>query len=88
MADANKRAVALKYDPAGGTAPTVVAKGGGAVAERIVELARSGGVAVREDPALVSVLSKLEVDQEIPPQLYAVVATLLAFLYRANRPTP
>ncbi len=86
MADPKKRAVALKYEPTGGGAPKVVAKGRGAIAEKILELARTNGVAVREDPALVTVLSKLDVDQEIPPQLYAAVAAILAFLYKANRP--
>lgn len=86
MADTNKRAVALKYDPGTPSAPKVVAKGRGAVAEKILQLARSNNVAVREDPALVTVLSKLDIDQEIPPQLYAAVAAILAFLYRANRP--
>lgn len=85
MADPKKRAVALKYEPGSSGAPTVVAKGRGAIAEKILELARTNGVAVREDPALVTVLSKLEVDQEIPPQLYAAVAAILAFLYQANQ---
>jgi flagellar biosynthesis protein len=85
MADPKKRAVALKYEPTGGTAPTVVAKGRGAIADKILELARTNGVAVREDPALVTVLSRLDIDQEIPPQLYTAVAAILAFLYKANR---
>lgn len=81
-----KQAVALRYDAATDAAPTVVAKGRGVVADKIVEFARANGVAVREDRALVTVLSKLNLDQEIPPQLYAAVAAVLAFLYRANRP--
>ena len=85
MSDANKRAVALKYEPTGNGVPTVVAKGRGAIADKILELARTHGVAVREDPALVAVLSKLNVDQEIPPQLYAAVAAILAFLYKTNQ---
>lgn len=86
MAEQPKRAVALRYDSKQDGAPTVVAKGKGAVADRIVALARENDVAVREDPALVTVLSKLDLDREIPPQLYAAVAAILAFLYRANRP--
>jgi flagellar biosynthesis protein len=81
-----KKAVALRYDPAAAAAPTVVAKGSGAIADKILELARANDVAVREDRALVSVLSKLNIDQEIPPHLYAAVAAILAFLYKANRP--
>lgn len=81
-----RRAVALKYDPKGGGAPTVVAKGKGALAERIISLAKKGNVPVREDVNLVRVLSRLNVDQEIPPELYQAVAAILAFLYRMNRP--
>jgi flagellar biosynthesis protein len=81
-----KRAVALRYDAEKDAAPKVVAKGKGAIADRILALAREHNVAVREDPALVTVLSKLDLDREIPPQLYAAVAAILAFLYRANRP--
>lgn len=81
-----KKAVALRYDPDAATAaPTVVAKGSGAIADKILELARANDVAVREDRALVAVLSKLNIDQEIPPQLYAAVAAILALLHRANR---
>lgn len=81
-----KNAVALRYNPDGDGAPVVVAKGKGAIADKIIELAKANGVAVREDKALVTVLSKLDLDREIPPQLYAAVAAILAFLYRTNRP--
>lgn len=83
--DPRKRAVALKYDPKRG-APTVVAKGRGPLADRILQTARDSGVPVREDKALVQVLSALKIDQEIPPELYAAVAAILAFLHRANGP--
>jgi flagellar biosynthesis protein len=87
VADEPKRAVALRYDAArGDAAPKVVAKGRGATAERILDLARRNNVPVREDVNLVRVLAGLKIDQEIPPELYQVVAALLALLYRANRP--
>jgi flagellar biosynthesis protein len=82
--DTRKRAVALKYDPNGSGVPTVVAKGRGALADRILQSAKANDVPVREDKALVQVLSALKIDQEIPPQLYAAVAAILAFLYQAN----
>ena len=86
MADPpRKQAVALRYDTPQDAAPKVVAKGQGAIAEKILELAKANGVAVREDRNLVAVLSKLDIDREIPPQLYAAVATILAFLYRTNK---
>jgi flagellar biosynthesis protein len=80
-----KRVVALRYDPEQDNAPRVVAKGRGRTAEQILELARKNSVPVREDPNLVQVLSRLNLDQEIPPEVYQAVATILAFLYRVNR---
>jgi len=77
-------ALALDYNPLGKKAPRVVAKGKGSVAERIIELARKAGVPVREDPVLVSLLSHLDIDQEIPPEAYQVVAELLAFVYKIH----
>jgi flagellar biosynthesis protein len=88
MADEpKKRVVALRYDAARDTAPKVVAKGQGRLAEQIIELARKNDVPVREDANLVQVLSRLNLDQEIPKEVYQAVATILAFLYKANRPT-
>jgi flagellar biosynthesis protein len=82
-----KRAVALRYDPARDGAPKVVAKGRGRTAEQILALARTSGVPVRQDTNLVQVLSRLKLDQEIPPEVYRAVAAILAFLDRANRPS-
>jgi flagellar biosynthesis protein len=82
-----KRAVALRYDPARDTAPKVVAKGQGRTAAQILALAQKGGVPVRQDANLVQVLSRLKLDQEIPPEVYRAVAAILAFLQRVNRPT-
>jgi flagellar biosynthesis protein len=72
-----KRAVALRYDQQAGGAPKVIAAGAGTIAERIVELAREQGVPVREQPALAEALSRLELEQEIPPELFAAVAEVL-----------
>lgn len=80
-----KQAVALSYDPEQGSAPVVKAKGKGAVAERIVAVAAEHGVPVREDASLVEVLSKLDLDREIPPELYKLVAELLSYVYLADR---
>ncbi|MCK4782885.1 MAG: EscU/YscU/HrcU family type III secretion system export apparatus switch protein [Desulfobacteraceae bacterium] len=84
MTRESKKAVALKYRPADGHAPRVTAGGTGAVAERIIELAREHGIPVKDDPDLVEVLSRLDLNEEIPPELYVVVAELLAFVYRLN----
>lgn len=80
-----RKAVALKYEPGERGAPVVVAKGQGHLADRILEKAKDGGVPVQEDASLVEVLSKLDVDQEIPPELYALVAEILSFVYRSDR---
>jgi len=74
-------AVALTYTP-GTTAPQVVAKGRGLIAHEIISRAREAGVYVHESPELVSLLMQVDLDDHIPPQLYTVVAELLAWLYR------
>ncbi|MDR2926524.1 MAG: EscU/YscU/HrcU family type III secretion system export apparatus switch protein [Azoarcus sp.] len=82
-------AVALTYAP-GDSAPQVVAKGRGLLAQEIISRAREAGVYVHESPELVSLLMQVDLDDRIPPQLYAVVAELLAWLYRieAGNDTP
>ena len=79
-----KKAVALRYDQDREGAPKVIAKGSGYIGERIIELAQEHGVQIHEDPDLVTILSKLDVNVEIPPHLYQTVAEVLAFVYRLN----
>lgn len=74
-------AVALTYGKTAGGAPTVVAKGRGLIAQAIIERARQHGIFVHESADLVGLLMKVELDQEIPPQLYLAIAELLAWLY-------
>jgi len=80
-----KKAVALKYTPGQSEAPVVVAKGQGAVADIILQKAKESGVAVQEDAALVEVLSKLDLDQQIPAELYQLVAEILSYVYQSDR---
>ena len=80
-----KQAVALSYANEKASAPVVKAKGKGATAERIVDIAQRHGVPVREDASLVEMLAKLDLDQEIPPELYQLVAEVLSFVYRTDR---
>jgi len=82
------KAVALAYEPGTHRAPVVVAKGLGRVAERILELAREHGVPIHEDADLVELLAKLDLQREIPPEAYVVVAEILAFIHRANADYP
>jgi flagellar biosynthesis protein len=84
-ADTRRAAVALKYDAATDNAPRVIAKGRGLVAEKIIALAREQGIPMREDSDLVQMLTQIDLDREIPPSLYKVVAELLAFVYRLNQ---
>jgi flagellar biosynthesis protein len=74
-------AIALTYGNDQG-APKVVAKGRGLIAQAIIERAKQHGVFVHESEDLVGLLMKVELDQEIPAQLYLAVAELLAWLYR------
>jgi flagellar biosynthesis protein len=77
-------AAALKYDTRKDAAPKVIAKGQGIIAEKIIELARKNNVPIRCDPNLVQILSKLDIDEQIPAELYKAVAEILAFIYSAN----
>lgn len=79
-----RSAIALAYQ-AGDTAPRVVAKGRGLIAQAIIERAREHGVYVHESEDLVAMLMQVELDENIPPQLYLAVAELLAWLYRLER---
>jgi flagellar biosynthesis protein len=84
-ADTRRAAVALKYDATTDNAPRVIAKGRGLVAEKIIALAREQGIPMREDPDLIQMLTQIDLDREIPPSLYKIVAELLAFVYRLNQ---
>jgi flagellar biosynthesis protein len=79
-----QKAVALRYRQEEDDAPRVVAKGRGLVAEKIKALAEESGVPIREDDDLVELLGQVDIDREVPPQLYAAVAEILAWVYRAN----
>ena len=86
--DAAREAVALAYQQTD-AAPRVVARGRGLVAEQIISRAREHGVYVHESPELVSLLTQVDIDEFIPPQLYLAVAELLAWLYRIeHQPSP
>ncbi|MBK1668567.1 hypothetical protein CKO28_11035 [Rhodovibrio sodomensis] len=77
-------AVALQWDSDRADAPTVTAKGEGALAEQILQVAFDRGIKVRTDADLAEVLRASELDREIPYAAYVAVAEILAYLYRAN----
>ncbi len=75
-------AVALHYN--GNGAPRVIAKGGGVVADRIIETAREHKIPLEEDAALASSLSRLDLGTEVPRELYVAVAHVLAFAWAVS----
>lgn len=81
-----QKAVALYYD--GKNAPHISAKGTGAVAEQIMEIAREHGVPLCDNPSLVDLLVTLELGDEIPENLYIAVAYIIAFAYQLEGKTP
>lgn len=77
-----KKAVALQYDNDKNSAPKVIAKGEGKTAQKIIQLAKENGVRLKKDEDLVELLSKVELDAEVPPQMYKAVAEIFSFLYK------
>lgn len=77
--DKPKQAIALEYDPEE-AAPKVIASGRGKIAEKIIEAAKKENVPVHQDGKLADTLSKLEIGDMIPPELYEVVAEILVFV--------
>jgi flagellar biosynthesis protein len=76
---------ALSYDASEDHAPRLVAHGRGHTAQRILELAEQHDLPVRKDPTLVSILGALDVGAEVPPDLYGVIAEVLAWAYHADQ---
>ncbi|MDD2973449.1 MAG: EscU/YscU/HrcU family type III secretion system export apparatus switch protein [Lachnospiraceae bacterium] len=74
-----KQAIALEYNTEN-DAPTVIASGKGKVAERIIERAKEAEVPIHQDDKLADTLSRLEIGDMIPPELYEVVAEILIFV--------
>ena len=85
MMEKTPKAVALKYDQEKDNAPRVVAKGRGEIAEKIIAIAKAHNLPFYEDKNLIQILEALELETEIPPELYRAVAEVLAFIYRLNR---
>jgi flagellar biosynthesis protein len=77
-------AAALQYDPQKAEPPQVLATGRGVTAEEIIRVAQEHGIPLYEDPGLVEALARLDVTEYIPRELYAVVAEVLAYVYRVD----
>jgi len=80
-----KVAAAIKYDPEKNVAPIILAKGKGSIAEEIIKIAEENDVPLYQDAALAKLLGSLELETEIPPEMYSVVAEVLAFVYKLEQ---
>jgi flagellar biosynthesis protein len=77
-----KKAVAMRYDRDKENAPRVIAKGKGSSAENIIKIAQLHNLPIRKDEDLVELLSKVELDREVPEKLYLAVAEVFSFIYK------
>ena len=81
----SKAAIALRYDVDRDKAPMILATGRGAVADEILRIAEDNKIPLYEDPEMAKLLAKLEMDTEIPAELYTLVAEVLFFVYKLDR---
>ncbi|DAB29588.1 MAG TPA: type III secretion system protein [Sulfurimonas sp. UBA12504] len=80
-----KKAAALRYDTTKERAPRVVAKGEGQTAENIIKIAELHNLPIRKDEDLIELLSKVELDKEVPEALYKAVAEIFSFIYKVSK---
>jgi flagellar biosynthesis protein len=85
QAEARRAAIAMRYDVESDKAPLILATGRGAVADEILRIAEENKIPLYENKDLANLLGKLEVDTEIPPQLYVLVAEILFFVYKLDK---
>lgn len=83
--DEPKKAAAIRYQHGKDHAPRVVAKGRGKIADQIIAVAQANHVPLVEDAGLVQILEALDLDTDIPAELYNAVAEVLVFIYRMNK---
>lgn len=79
------KAVAVRYQAGKDRAPKIVATGKGAIAEKILHLAEEHKIPFFEDPSLTDLLAKLDLNTDIPPEMYTLVAEVLAFVYQLDK---
>jgi len=80
-----EKAVALKYDDKKDAAPKVTAKGEGKTAKKIIELAKENKIPIKQDEDLIELLSKVELDHEVPQEMYKAVAEIFSFIYKITK---
>ncbi|ADN09397.1 EscU/YscU/HrcU family type III secretion system export apparatus switch protein [Sulfurimonas autotrophica] len=80
-----EKAVALTYDKEKNRAPVISAKGKGTTAQKIIKIAKEHGVPIKKDEDLIELLSKVELNKEVPPQMYKAIAEVFSFIYSITR---
>ncbi|BDU51090.1 EscU/YscU/HrcU family type III secretion system export apparatus switch protein [Haliovirga abyssi] len=80
-----KKAVGLVYDKENDNSPKVITKGEGYLAEKIIEIAKENGIYIKEDKSLVEILSKLDISEEIPEELYEIIAEIFLYVYSIEK---
>ncbi len=80
-----KKAAALRYDKEKENAPRVIAKGEGRTAENIIKIAELHNLPIRKDEDRIELLSKVELDKEVPEALYKAVAEIFSFIYKVTK---
>ena len=80
-----KKAAALRYDTEKENAPRVLAKGEGEIAKNIIKIAELNNLPIKKDEELIELLSKVEIDKEVPEALYKAVAEVFSFIYKTTK---
>ena len=80
-----KKAAALRYDSTKEKAPRVVAKGSSEVAKNIIRIAEENEIPIKKDEDLIELLSKVELDKEVPEELYKAVAAVFSFISKTSK---
>ena len=81
----NRSAIAVRYDIEKDKAPLIIATGRGIVADEIMRVAQDNQIPLYEDPKLTKLLSQIELDTEVPKELYVLVAQVLFFVYKLDK---
>ena len=80
-----KKAVALKYDSKTTNAPKLSAKGKDKTAQKIIQLAKENNIPIKEDKNLIEMLSEVELNKEVPPQMYKAIAEIFSWVYNSSK---
>ena len=79
-----KKAIGIRYKEEKDSAPKIIAKGQGKLAEKIIKIAEENGIHIKKDKNLLEILYKMDIAEEIPEELYEVLAEILTYVYRLD----